>query len=287
MLLLSLGGEPPFHQALLADAGRVRQLGQALTRLRSELDRSPVMEFFAAHADGHERAEREVPLAISARKWKARLLEVKDFLGSKLPTDVKPRESADGYLIRKLGWVNLDRELSRARSLVRIGAAEPVLAGQRKRVLAAFRATSFEERHAPPPRRPPEFDFWITDGRDLEATTREQQAWSHAQELVERGLELCAPPLEEPIGLGGHASLELSGTPLIDESSAPHAAWVEPSWRPEYLIGRDALAVRGAIRPKPGADPSAAEAVAERLGRAAERASAAERALVWWIGPSG
>jgi hypothetical protein len=300
MLLIAAGGEAPYHQAFRADAGRIAELGAALTRLRAERDWQPIDAFFRRHEAAQRAAERAVPLEVSARKWQARWLEVKDFLGSGMPSAAPPRAPDECLIVRKLGWVKLDRELGRARALRRVGAPSSVVAGQRDRVRKAFLATGWEEQHAPPPPQLPDLEFWSLPVQllraasaapelrigDLDPKQAEQQAWSRAQELVERGIELCIEPLDEASGLGGHATLDADGKLLIDTRQAAHPGWIEPSWRPSYRVGAAARELGRAVVPRADSSIEAVERVRARFAQAAERADETGQALVWWLDPA-
>lgn len=299
MLLLSLGGEPPYHQAFLADAARLLELRAALGPLREARDAAPIAAFFERHEAVHLAAERAIPLEVSKRKWKARWLEVRDFLGKEMPSGVEVREEPDErVIVRKLGWVRLDRELGRARALQRIGAPDVVLTGQRERVRAAYVTTGWNGDPRPT-LRPPAVDteFWALPVRvdpgssqvsigHLDAHESEQQSWGNAQEILERGLALCVPPLSEPVGLGGHANLDATGDDLIDASRPAHPGWVEPTWRPCFRVGAAARGLEAAVSARSGADPEHVAEARQRLARAAETAARDGSALVWWLDPS-
>jgi hypothetical protein len=299
MLLLSLGGEPPYHQAFLADAERIVELKAALEPLRRARDAAAIAAFFERYEAEYLAAERAIPLEVSKRKWKARWLEVRDFLKSEMmPAHSYVREDDERVTVRKLGWVRLDRELGRARALQRIGAPDVVLRGQRERVRAAYVATGWKG-DPKPSARPPAVDseFWSLPVRvepgsseisigGMDAHESEQQSWGNAQEIVERGIALCVPPLTEPVGLGGHASLDAPGEELIDSSHPAHAGWVQPTWRPYFRIGRAALGLEAAVMPRSGSEPRDVEHARERLARAVEAAAEGGRALVWWLDPS-
>lgn len=295
MLLLATGGEPPYHEAFVADPDRLAELGAALEALRSARDFRPIQAFFARYESAHRAAERGLALTISRRKWQARRLEVRDLLGRDL--GARGRElDGDSVEVRKLGWVQLDKELGRARALLRIGAPSTVVDGQRERVRRAFLATGWNDRHAPEPAAPPELEFWSWPVRaqasgeivigDLDGPSSEQLGWGRAQELVERGLELCIPPLAEPAGLGGHGSLDAEGTPLVSPASAAHRGWVDPSWAPLFRVGREALGIEARVRARPEAIPEALERRQARLAEAARLAAERGLALVWWLDPA-
>jgi hypothetical protein len=300
MLLFAGGGEAPFHQAFPADAGRIAELRAALSRLRTERDPQPIDAFFRRYEAAHRAAERAVALEVSSRKWQARWLEVKDFLRSGMPAVASVREQGDRVIVRKLGWVRLDRELGRARSLLRIGAPKSVVSGQRDRVRDAFLATGWDDRHAPQGRELPELEFWslpvqvVRDGSgqselrigDLDPKQSEQQAWSRAQEIVERGVELCVEPLAEACGLAGHAGLEAAGELLIDPRGAAHDGWIEPSVCPSYRIGEAASELERAVVPRQGSSSEEVERAHARFADAARRAAESGRALVWWLDPA-
>jgi hypothetical protein len=300
MLLYAGGGEGPFHQAFLANAQRIAELRAALTKLRLERDVAAIDAFFSQHEAVHREAERAVPLEVSDRKWHARYLEVEDFLASRIHRAAKLREQNGHVVVRKLGWVQLDRELGRARALRRIGAPASVVHGQRDRVRAAFLATGWDERHAPHAPPLPDLEQWSlpvssvrhADGTtelqigDLDSQHAEQQAWRGAQELVERGLELCIAPLAEAAGLGGHASLDADGETLIDTGAPAHPGWIEPSWRPCFRVGSAALGIDSGVTPRSGSDPEDVARVRARLAAAAVSAAASGSALVWWLDPS-
>jgi hypothetical protein len=299
MLLFAAGGEAPFHQAFLADRERVSELRSALSRLRSARDWQPIDDYFRRHEAEHRAAERAVALEVSPRKWQARWLEVKDFLGSRMPS-ASLREQGELVIVRKLGWVRLDRELGRARALRRIGAPPSVIAGQRDRVCAAFLAAGWDEQHAPGTPALPDLEFWslpvhvaaAANGGselrigDLDPKQAEQQAWGRAQELVERGIELCIAPLDEASGLGGHALLEAEGEPLLDTRQPAHPGWIEPSWRPRYRVGAGAAALGQAVVPRDDSSSEAFERARARFAEAATGAAESGRALVWWLDPA-
>jgi hypothetical protein len=298
MLLYAGGGEGPFHQAFLANAQRIAELRAALSKLRLERDVAAIDAFFSQHEAVHREAERAVPLEVSDRKWHARYLEVEDFRFQ----NPSSRQGARAERPRGRAQARLGAARSRARPGPCCGAsarprrwctASAIACALHFWQPAGTNATRLE-------RRLPDLEQWSlpvssvrhADGTtelqigDLDSQHAEQQAWRGAQELVERGLELCIAPLEEAAGLGGHASLEADGETLIDTGAPAHPGWIEPSWRPCFRVGSAALGIDSAVAPRSGSEPEDVARVRARLAAAAGSAAATGSALVWWLDPS-
>jgi hypothetical protein len=253
----------------------VQELSEALGVLRAARDPRPIRAFFARYEAACRDAERAEPLRIARREWQDTWLEVKDLLASRMPRLAAPSRAND-VIIRKLGWLKLNRELARAWALLRVGAPEAIVLQQKKRVRAAYLATGWDDEHAPAPPALPDFDFW------LDPQASEQQAWAHAEELNERGVAMCIPPLAEPLALGESIRVAGTGRKLVDDAVPPCAGWVEPSNSPRFVVGRDALGIDTTLSADDGVQPERLEAARALLARAAELAASEGRALIWW-----
>lgn len=299
MLLFAEGDTPPLHQAYLADPALLAELGRALTALRSRREVSTIDALFRRRAREHREREQEIVLELTLEDWQAGWLEVRDLLRSQMARLSVPRRSGRAC-VRKLGWIGLERELKRTRALLRANAPESVLDDQRARVLSAFLASGWDEGARPKSPAPAlDLDFWtapVTEEPNergeieisvagLSPRESAQAAWAQAQALLEAAIEICLPPLADPLGLGALGTLDPVGTPLWDPAESAHRGWVEPTWLPRYAAGRDAIGIEAHVRPREGVPERDLERSARRLKDAAERASAEGSALVWWDDP--
>lgn len=299
MLLRAEGDPPPLHQAYLGDPARLTELGRGIEALRSRRDPSLVDAFFARYAPLHREREQALPLDLSMEDWQGGWLEVRDLLRGTMVKLSVPRHQGRAR-VRKLGWLELGQELARARALQRAHAPEPVLDNQRERVRMAFLGAGWVDRNAPAsPLYTSEREFWLEPVRvernergEVEVAIGErsprdsaQEAWSRAQSLVERGIELCLEPLADPVGLGATGFLHTEGLPLFDTRSTAHAGWVEPTWIPSFLVGSGAQGIESHVRPRPGPREQDLRETRRRLAQAAEQAAADGSALVWWDEP--
>lgn len=299
MLLRAEGDSPPLHQAYLGDPARLAELGRALELLRIRRDPTQIEAFFARYAAAHREAEQAVAIDLPLEDWQGGWLEVSDLLRASMVKLSVPKHEGRAR-VRKLGWIALERELARARALLRAHAPEPLIDNQRERVRRAFLGAGWDERNAPPsPLLTSDREFWlepvrvetnergepeVTIGSRLPADSA-QEAWSRVASLVENGIELCLAPLAEPLGLGANGFLHAEGRPLFETRSAPHAGWVEPSFMPSFLVGSGALGIESHVRSRPGARDEELGEARRRLRRAAERAAEDGSALVWWDEP--
>ncbi len=287
--------EAPEVRAFLANATRVGELSDALTALRSTREAAGIKAFFERYEAPHRQAERTQPLRIARAEWQEKWLEVKDLLGSRMPRVVAPSQDND-VTVRKLGWVKLGKELPRAWALLRAGAPEPVVSAQKKCVRAAYRAAGWDDQYAPAPPDLPDFEFWSLPVRaahddrgavelrigELDPQTSEQQAWGHAQEVIERGVELCLPPLAEPLGLGTSLRVVGAGRPLIDTTPGACAGWVEPCWSPLFQVDATAMNIASVRGADADVDSAELETARGRLSQAARAAGPDGLALIWW-----
>ncbi len=286
-------GDAPTTRAFLANKNRVLDLSNALARLRTLRDAGPIREFFERHEAACRQAELTEPMRVERREWQSAWLEVKDLLGSRMPKVVAGSEATE-VVVRKLGWLKLKKQLALAWALLRVGAPEVIATQQKNRVRAAYLATGWDEKYAPSPPAPPELDFWSLPVRtsdddplairigELDPQTSEQQAWGHAQELIERGVELCVPPLAQPLSLGASIALAADGEPLVDTTTPACAGWVEPNNLPRFVIGESALGLVSSVRGPKDAPPKVLEDARECLAGAARTAASEHLALLWW-----
>jgi hypothetical protein len=239
----------PTTRVLLVDAERVLELSGALGTLRKERDPRLMRAFLDRYEADHRHAEQMGELRIERRTWQDHWLEVRDLLGNRMPRVTVPNEG-DDVVVRELGWRRLQRELARAWALMRVAAPDSVVSDQKETVRAAYRAAGWKEKYAPEPPAALELDFWSLPVREaedgiwigeLEPELAEQRAWLNAQELMERGVALCAAPLAEPQELA--ESPAALGRPLLDTTSPAATGWVEPSFSPRYAVGAEALSV--------------------------------------------
>ncbi|MCB9581437.1 MAG: hypothetical protein H6717_30680 [Polyangiaceae bacterium] len=239
-------------RVLPVDASRIEELSRALGALRAGRDPAGMRVFLARYEADQRQAERGESLVIPRRAWQERWLEVRDLLGNRMPRVTVPNQGSD-VVVRKLGWKRLQKETARAWELLRVAAPDAVVAKQKDTVRAAYRAAGWADKYAPEPPPAIDLDFWSlpvheeSDGiwiGELEPEVAEQHAWLHAQELMERGVALCAPPLTEPDEL--EQALPVLGKPLLDTARPAARGWVEPSLLPRYTVGSEAERAAGA-----------------------------------------
>lgn len=286
----SLGDtDVPGTRIAVASLDRLRALSAGLSALRARRDTADLQRFFARYEADHRQAERDQALRVPRRDAQDRLLDVRDLLGTRMPR-VAVKRDADHVIVRELGWRMLERELARAFTYIRVGAPDDIVRQQKKAVKNALLAMGWDDAHAPAVRAAIDLGFWllpvqrgptgITIG-EFDPETSAQRAWEQAQGLVERGLELCRPPLAAPTALGDAVGVSLPGaTPLISTADTAAPGWIEPSWSPTFATVKVVADLRDAIT---GARGDVVADARRALGELFAVAQARHDALVWWV----